>query len=103
MLEFAEQNDSFIIEDDYDSELRYYEKPVPALKSIDYPDRVIYLGTFSKILSPSFQNELYLLPEQFTEDFLERFKMHNSTVNLINQIALANVFIAGTTIDWLEK
>ncbi|WP_422804168.1 PLP-dependent aminotransferase family protein [Streptococcus sp. FT1-55] len=95
LLEFAEQNDSFIIEDDYDSELRYYEKPVPALKSIDYPDRVIYLGTFSKILSPSFRMSYIVLPEQFTEDFLERFKMHNSTVNLINQIALANVLSSG--------
>ncbi|QNL41475.1 PLP-dependent aminotransferase family protein [Streptococcus sp. NSJ-72] len=95
LLEFAEQNDSFVIEDDYDSELRYYEKPVPALKSIDYPDRVIYLGTFSKILSPSFRMSYIVLPEQFTEGFLERFKLHNSTVNLINQIALANVLSSG--------
>lgn len=95
LLEFAEQNDSFVIEDDYDSELRYYEKPVPALKSIDYPDRVIYLGTFSKILSPSFRMSYIVLPKQFTEGFLERFRLHNSTVNLINQIALANVLSSG--------
>lgn len=95
LLEFAEQNDSFVIEDDYDSELRYYEKPVPALKSIDYPDRVIYLGTFSKILSPSFRMSYIVLPKQFTEGFLELFRLHNSTVNLINQIALANVLSSG--------
>ena len=95
LLEFAERNDSFIIEDDYDSELRYYEKPVPALKSIDYPDRVIYLGTFSKILSPSFRMSYIVLPEQYTDGFLEKFKLYNSTVNLINQSALANVLSSG--------
>ncbi len=52
LLSFAEAHNSFIFEDDYDSELRYYQRPIPALKSIDYLDRVIYLGTFSKILSP---------------------------------------------------
>lgn len=52
LLSFAEAHNSFIFEDDYDSELRYYQRPIPALKSINYLDRVIYLGTFSKILSP---------------------------------------------------
>nr|WP_253896408.1 hypothetical protein [Streptococcus gallolyticus] len=42
------EKDSFIIEDDYDSELRYYERPIPALKSIDYLDRVIYWALFQK-------------------------------------------------------
>ena len=50
LLSWAFQNDSFIIEDDYDSELRYFGKPIPALKSLDEEDRVIYLGSFSSTL-----------------------------------------------------
>ncbi len=95
LLAFAQEKDSFIIEDDYDSELRYYERPIPALKSIDYLDRVIYLGTFSKILSPSFRMSYIVLPDQFTEAFLEKFQLYNSTVNLLNQIALANILSSG--------
>ena len=95
LLSFAEAYNSFILEDDYDSELRYYQRPIPALKSIDYLGRVIYLGTFSKILSPSFRMGYMVLPEQFTESFLEKFKIYNSTVNLLNQIALANILSSG--------
>lgn len=95
LLSFAEAHNSFILEDDYDSELRYYQRPIPALKSIDYLGRVIYLGTFSKILSPSFRMGYMVLPEQFTESFLEKFKLYNSTVNLLNQIALANILSSG--------
>ena len=91
----CKERNSFIIEDDYDSELRYYQRPIPALKSIDYLDRVIYLGTFSKILSPSFRMGYMVLPEQFTEKFLEKGKLYNSTVNLLNQIALANILSSG--------
>ncbi|MCO4630329.1 transcriptional regulator, GntR family [Streptococcus infantarius subsp. infantarius] len=95
LLSFAEAHNSFILEDDYDSELRYYQRPIPALTSIDYLGRVIYLGTFSKILSPSFCMGYMVLPEQFTESFLEKFKIYNSTVNLLNQIALANILSSG--------
>ncbi len=95
LLSFAQERNSFIIEDDYDSELRYYQRPIPALKSIDYLDRVIYLGTFSKILSPSFRMSYIVLPEQFTEAFLEKFQLYNSTVNLLNQLALANILSSG--------
>ena len=53
LLSWAFQNDSFIIEDDYDSELRYFGKPIPALKSLDEEDRVVYLGSFSSTLFPA--------------------------------------------------
>ncbi|MDO4635493.1 MAG: PLP-dependent aminotransferase family protein [Streptococcus sp.] len=95
LLSFAELRQSLIIEDDYDSELRYYEKPVPALKSIDYIDRVVYLGTFSKMLSPSFRMSYMVLPKPFTEAFLKTYKDYNSTVNLLNQVTLANILATG--------
>ena len=95
LLKYAKENNTFIIEDDYDSELRYYQKPIPALKAIDYYEKVIYLGTFSKILAPSFRMGYIVLPQNITEDFLGKFENYNSTVNLINQIALADLLSSG--------
>lgn len=95
LLSYAEKSQSLILEDDYDSELRYYQRLVPALKSIDYIDRVVYLGTFSKILSPSFRMSYMVLPRQFTQYFLDKFRGYNSTVNLLNQVTLASILSSG--------
>ncbi|WP_154860195.1 hypothetical protein [Pseudomonas fluorescens] len=56
MLALAKTSRALIIEDDYDSEFYYDRMPLPAMKSLDVSDRVIYLGTFSK----SFFNSLRL-------------------------------------------
>ncbi len=52
LLAMAERDDVVIVEDDYDSELRYQGSPSPALKALDTSGRVVYLGTFSKFLAP---------------------------------------------------
>jgi GntR family transcriptional regulator/MocR family aminotransferase len=52
LLALAEEHDSLILEDDYDSEFRYQGSPSPALKAMPANERVIYLGTFSKFLAP---------------------------------------------------
>src|SRR5690606_15925674 len=52
LLDWAAQAGSWIIEDDYDSEFRYHGRPLPALKSLDRNDRVVYCGTFSKVMFP---------------------------------------------------
>lgn len=50
LLRWAEKTDGLIIEDDYDSELRYYGRPVPALQGLDRQGRVVYMGALSKVL-----------------------------------------------------
>ena len=53
ILNWANEDEKrYIIEDDYDSEFKYYGKPIPALKSLDTADNVIYIGNFSKSISP---------------------------------------------------
>jgi GntR family transcriptional regulator/MocR family aminotransferase len=52
LLEIAAGSNSLIVEDDYDSELRYQGRPTPALKAIDAEERVVYLGSLSKLLAP---------------------------------------------------
>ncbi|GAB2021224.1 hypothetical protein RyT2_02970 [Pseudolactococcus yaeyamensis] len=95
LLAFAETKNAFIIEDDYDSELRYYEKPIPALQSIDHLDRVVYLGTFSKALSPSLRMSYMILPKPLLGKFKYHFEQFNSTVNLLNQYTVASILESG--------
>jgi GntR family transcriptional regulator/MocR family aminotransferase len=64
LIQWAEKTDSYIIEDDYDSEFRYRGKPIPALQAIDQHDRVIYAGTFSKVLMPTLRVAYLVLPKK---------------------------------------
>lgn len=63
LLEWAEENDGLIIEDDYDSELSYVNRPIPSLQGLDKFDRVVYIGTFSKSLSAALRVSFMVLPE----------------------------------------
>jgi GntR family transcriptional regulator/MocR family aminotransferase len=62
LLEWADKAGSWIIEDDYDSEFRYQGRPLPALKSLDRNDRVIYSGTFSKVMFPGLRLAYVVAP-----------------------------------------
>lgn len=95
LLKWARENESFIIEDDYDSEFTYYNKPIPALQSIDEGDRVIYLGTFSKSISPVIRMGYIILPEGLVDKYNELFKDHNNTVSLLDQYTVGNFIESG--------
>jgi hypothetical protein len=58
------RNNAWIIEDDYDGEYRYVSRPLPALKSLDRDGRVLYAGTFSKVLLPSLRLAYLVVPER---------------------------------------
>jgi GntR family transcriptional regulator / MocR family aminotransferase len=63
LLAWAEAQGSWIIEDDYDSEYRYVGRPLPALKSLDVHGRVLYTGTFSKVLMPGLRLAYLVVPK----------------------------------------
>ena len=71
LLKWATQENSWIIEDDYDSEFRYSGKPIPALKGLDKSDRVIYLGSFSKSFSPALRISYLVLPDSLMLRYLD--------------------------------
>jgi GntR family transcriptional regulator/MocR family aminotransferase len=71
LLDWATRNGAWIIEDDYDGEYRYVSRPLPALKSLDRDGRVIYAGTFSKVLFPSLRLAYLVVPETLIERFEE--------------------------------
>ena len=63
LLQFATKKNSFIIEDDYDHEFSNWENPIASILSLDNQDRVIYLGTFNKLLHPSIRMGYMIVPE----------------------------------------
>lgn len=69
LIEFAQQFQSWIIEDDYDGEFRYDGRPLPAMQGLDQHGRVIYIGTFSKVLFPSLRLGYLVLPPGLVEPF----------------------------------
>ncbi len=73
LLKYATENEIYIIENDYDGEFRYNNRPIPSLQSLDNNGRVIYLGTFSKSLTPSFRISYLVLPM----DLLSLFHLGN--------------------------
>jgi GntR family transcriptional regulator / MocR family aminotransferase len=71
LLDWAARNNAWIVEDDYDGEYRYVSRPLPALKSLDRDGRVLYAGTFSKVLMPSLRLAYLVAPEAQVERFDE--------------------------------
>jgi GntR family transcriptional regulator/MocR family aminotransferase len=69
LIDWAKANRSWIVEDDYDTELRYAGHPFPSLQGLS-PERVIYLGTFSKILFPSLRLGYVVVPEPLVDAYL---------------------------------
>ena len=70
LLENAHQVGSWIIEDDYDNELRYDERPVASLFGLCRRQRVIYMGTFSKVMYPGIRLAYMVLPEDLVDAFI---------------------------------
>jgi GntR family transcriptional regulator / MocR family aminotransferase len=69
LLDWAQDSGSWIIEDDYDSEYRYGSMPIPSLQGLDNNGRVIYIGTFSKVLFPSLRLGYLVIPPDLVERF----------------------------------
>ncbi|MBO9357862.1 aminotransferase class I/II-fold pyridoxal phosphate-dependent enzyme [Bordetella petrii] len=69
LLDWAAHRGAWVVEDDYDGEYRYVSRPLPALKSLDRDGRVIYAGTFSKVLFPGIRLAYLVVPTSQVERF----------------------------------
>lgn len=103
LLRWAEDNDSYIIEDDYDSELRYFSKPVPALKSLENSDRVIYLGSFSSTLFAAVKISYMVLPMEMAEMFSCMAGDYSQTCSKLEQLTLAMFMETGNYRTHIKK
>lgn len=89
LLDWAIKNNSIIIEDDYDSELRYFGKPIPALQGLDAHERVVYLGSFSATLFSSIKISYMVLPPGMAELFQSIRGDYTQTCSKTEQLTLA--------------
>lgn len=84
-----EKANRFIIEDDYDSDFRYKGRPIPALASMDNSGRIIYMGTFSRTLTPSMRISYMVLPVGLAEKYRQLFSYWTCSVSRIEQQVLS--------------
>lgn len=91
----AEQGGRYIVEDDYDCELRLAGRPIPALASIDATGSVMYLNTFSKSLSSALRIAYLVLPAALDAAYDERLGFLSTTVPAMDQVALAQALESG--------
>ncbi|GAB2581546.1 PLP-dependent aminotransferase family protein [Dyella jejuensis] len=90
LLHYAQQHQCWILEDDYDGEFRYDAHPLAALRSLDEGDRVIYVGTFSKVMFGGLRLAYVVMPTALREDFLNAKYLSDITCPVIEQAALAH-------------
>ncbi|WP_304426518.1 PLP-dependent aminotransferase family protein [uncultured Adlercreutzia sp.] len=96
ILDWAERTDAYILEDDYCRDFRYRERSLPPLASMDEAGRVIYMGTFSKSLSPALRINYLVLPEGLLARWRELFAASYSPVPWLNQQVLARFMADGS-------
>lgn len=90
ILQWAEEKENrYIIEDDYDSEFRFQGKPLPTMESLDNGQKIIYMNTFSKTISPSFRISYMILPKNLMNRYLQNFGFYTCTVPSLEQYTLA--------------
>jgi GntR family transcriptional regulator/MocR family aminotransferase len=94
LLNWAEQQDAAILEDDYDSEFRFDQAPPVSLAALDTRGRVIYIGSFSKTMYPGLRLGFCILPEAYISRFLELKWFSDRCAPILEQLALA---------EWLEN
>jgi GntR family transcriptional regulator/MocR family aminotransferase len=94
LLRWASRSGAWVIEDDYDSEYRYTGRPLEALQGLDTEGRVVYVGTFSKVLFPALRLGYLVVPPDLVDAFVAARELTDRHPPIVEQAVLAE-FIAG--------
>ncbi len=103
LLNWANDNDGYIIEDDYDSEFRLKGKMITPLFKLDKSERTIYMNTFSKTISPSFRIGYMVLPEELMKQFNENLSFYNCSVSVLDQLIIERFISSGMFASHINK
>jgi GntR family transcriptional regulator/MocR family aminotransferase len=95
LLAWAARTGAWIVEDDYDSEFRYLGRPLPALKSLDDAGRVLYAGSFSKVLSPGLRLGYLVVPLSEVDRFYRAAELFAPSSSLLDQMVVADFISEG--------
>lgn len=94
IVQWAEQRNGYILEDDYDGEYRYGQKTFPALASLA-PARIVYFGTFSKAFLPGIRLAYMVLPASLLDAYQVKFANFENNASLLHQLAMAEFMRCG--------
>ncbi|MFV0386404.1 PLP-dependent aminotransferase family protein [Paracoccus sp. (in: a-proteobacteria)] len=103
LLRLADEFGAWVIEDDYDSEYRFQGQPIPALQGISNSRRVIYVGTFAKVLFPAMRLGFMVLPEGLAAASPAALSVTGQFAPLITQAALADFIAEGHLVRHLRR
>ena len=95
LLAWAAKSKAWIIEDDYDSEFRYDSRPLPSLKGLDDAGRVLYVGSFSKVLLPGLRLGYLVVPDEQIDAVTRTQRLTQRGCQLFEQILVAEFIAAG--------
>ena len=95
LLDWAREADAWILEDDYDSEYRFGGRPLEALHGLDHAGRVIYIGSFSKVLFPALRLGYLVAPIDLIEPLLATRRFIDVHGSILEQMALADFMREG--------
>lgn len=96
LLKWANKNTKhYVIENDYDSEFKYSGIPIPSLKYLDQQQKVIHLGSFTRVISPSIRMSYMVLPEPLLEQYVQKFPNHSSVLSTSEQWVIRNFITEG--------
>ncbi len=88
LIRYASEHHSLIIEDDFENEFVYLQKPTPSLFSLAGGQDVVYIGSFSRLLLPSIRISFMVLPPSLTDVYRQKAANYNQTASKAEQIAL---------------
>ena len=103
LIDFARENNAYILEDDYDSEFRFSGSPLPCLQGLDNAGRVIYAGTMSKILFPSLRLGYLLVPEHLVDTMAKVRAVMDQHSSAIDQATLARFLTEGFFLSHVKR
>ncbi|MBR4138538.1 MAG: PLP-dependent aminotransferase family protein [Lachnospiraceae bacterium] len=103
LIREASEKQFLIIEDDYNSEFQYFQKPMPSLQGLAGGRGVVYLGTFSKMLLPSIRMSFMVLPPEMLKLYEKRKNLYNQTASKAEQIAITQYIRDGHLSSQIRK
>jgi GntR family transcriptional regulator/MocR family aminotransferase len=103
LLDWARRGGAWVLEDDYDSEYRYVSRPLGALQGMDGHDRVIYIGTFSKVLFPALRVGYLVVPPSLWQRFIDAREAFDLFSPTLYQLALAEFLREGHLVRHLRR
>ena len=95
LLDWAHRHNAWVLEDDYDNEYRYVDRPIGAMQGMDEHDRVVYIGTFSNVLFPALRLGYLVVPPSLWQRFVDAREAFDLRTPTLYQLALAEFLREG--------